>query len=227
VLDDSRSHTAQSHAKAQYRADLAKAQRVHNGHAEVYRLASDTAIGEEGSLAGWLAVKVVSAYSNRPPHDVRQEVALLRRLRDPHLVRLVTSYLSDSHDHHLVLPYYPLPLDILLASDRFTPARLDESPFSQVVKAIIRQASSGLAYLHEQGIAHRDVKPGNLVIGSTGRLVLIDLGTAHDTKSSSNAERPGSMVFDVGSGCVSAAPRTPVYIAEQVVQGARGPVRLS
>ena len=37
----------------------------------------------------------------------------------------------------------------------------------------------GLAHLHENGIAHRDVKPANIMIRSTGTPVFIDLGVAY------------------------------------------------
>jgi serine/threonine-protein kinase len=35
-----------------------------------------------------------------------------------------------------------------------------------------------LAWLAEQGVIHRDIKPGNIMLGSDGTLKLIDLGFA-------------------------------------------------
>lgn len=40
----------------------------------------------------------------------------------------------------------------------------------------VRQTLGGLEYLHDQGIIHLDVKPGNLMLGSDGTIKLIDLG---------------------------------------------------
>jgi serine/threonine-protein kinase len=40
----------------------------------------------------------------------------------------------------------------------------------------VRQTLNGLEYLHELGIVHLDVKPGNLMLGSDGTIKLIDLG---------------------------------------------------
>lgn len=42
-----------------------------------------------------------------------------------------------------------------------------------------RDILCGLAYLHEKGVAHRDVKPSNILLGFDGHFKLIDLGTAY------------------------------------------------
>jgi hypothetical protein len=41
-----------------------------------------------------------------------------------------------------------------------------------------RQAALGLAHAHEQGIVHRDVKPGNLLLSKQGDIKLLDFGLA-------------------------------------------------
>jgi len=43
---------------------------------------------------------------------------------------------------------------------------------------IVGQVAGALDYLHAQGVVHRDVKPGNLMLGRDGSLKLIDLGFA-------------------------------------------------
>jgi serine/threonine protein kinase len=42
----------------------------------------------------------------------------------------------------------------------------------------IRQASTALEYIHERGLIHRDVKPGNLLLDRTGVIRILDLGLA-------------------------------------------------
>ena len=52
--------------------------------------------------------------------------------------------------------------------------RMDE----EVVIRVLREIASGLGAVHRLGTVHRDVKPGNIIITSTGRSILTDFGLA-------------------------------------------------
>jgi serine/threonine-protein kinase len=44
---------------------------------------------------------------------------------------------------------------------------------------ILRDVALAVHYAHEQGVIHRDLKPGNIVIGADGRPFVLDFGLAH------------------------------------------------
>ncbi|MGE0711590.1 MAG: serine/threonine-protein kinase [Planctomycetota bacterium] len=67
-----------------------------------------------------------------------------------------------------------------------------------------------LAYLHAEGVVHRDVKPANVLVGPDGRARLCDLGLARDTDCPSEATASGDTLG------------TPCYMAPEQARGARG-----
>ncbi|MHC4972366.1 MAG: protein kinase domain-containing protein [Planctomycetota bacterium] len=74
---------------------------------------------------------------------------------------------------------------------------------------IAMQAARGLAHAHERGVIHRDVKPSNLLLDRTGRVVVTDFGLARLTDSASLTS-------------TDAIVGTPKYMSpEQILPGAK------
>ncbi|HWZ84848.1 MAG TPA: serine/threonine-protein kinase [Thermoanaerobaculia bacterium] len=73
---------------------------------------------------------------------------------------------------------------------------------------MIRQVAEALGHAHERGVLHRDVKPGNILVGSDGRVKVTDFGIGKFTgASTSELTRAGHMV---GS---------PAYMSPEQVKG--------
>jgi predicted Ser/Thr protein kinase len=122
------------------------------------------------------------------------EARLLERLRHPRVVRVVDHFADDEGDY-LVMDLVRGPsLDTVLE-------RTGPLPVAEAVEHI-RQACEALAYVHEQQVVHRDVKPANLILADDG-IVLVDFGIARE-QSTTQATR---------------ALGTPRYAAPEVLSG--------
>ena len=90
-----------------------------------------------------------------------------------------------------------------------TPLSVDEAV------DIIVQAASGLQYAHENGIIHRDVKPGNLWITPDKTVKVLDLGLAiamsRDVSGVQIVGTPDFMPPEQCSGTGTADPRSDIY----------------
>lgn len=103
--------------------------------------------------------------------NFRREIRAQASLDHPNLVRLTYADI-DGDTYFLVTEFVP-------GGDLRRLVRFHGPLSEQQAALIIYQAALALDHAHQQGLIHRDVKPGNLLITPEGRTKLTDLGLAY------------------------------------------------
>ncbi len=138
------------------------------GMADVYR-ATDEVLGRH------VAIKAFRPGTDGDSDRLRflGEVRTLAGLAHPHLVRLFDGGQDDAQ------PWCAMHyLDGGTLSDLILQAERGQGVDPHRVAGIGAQIADGLAYIHEQGIIHRDVKPSNVLLDTAGDAYLSDFGVA-------------------------------------------------
>jgi len=127
---------------------------------------------EHAMMGREVAIKVLPRSKSTPESEAafRREMRMLGRLDHENLVRAYDAG-YDAMVYYLVTELVP-GLDLKRQVLKHGP--LDET----LAASVISQAARGLAYAHQQGLVHRDVKPGNLLVMPDGRVKVLDLGLA-------------------------------------------------
>ena len=145
----------------------------HGGMAQVF-LGTDRVLGRQ------VAVKVLGSQFAGDESFVarfRREAQSAAALNHPNVVNVFDTG-SDDGTHFIVMEYVEgkTLAEVIREEGPLLPERAAE---------IIEAATSALAFAHDAGIVHRDVKPGNIMLGPGGEVKVMDFGIARATSSES------------------------------------------
>lgn len=143
------------------------------GMGAVY-MATDRLTGER------VALKIVSLDTDALQFNSRSDgtelrVALTREfqtlasLHHPHIISVLDYGFDATHQ-----PFFTMTL---LNNPRTIVEAAQEQPLAQRVELLL-QLLQALAYLHRRGVLHRDLKPDNVLIPTTGEVKVVDFGLA-------------------------------------------------
>jgi tetratricopeptide (TPR) repeat protein len=144
------------------------------GAAELFVAAPVDAPGQR------VALKILRGVANEEETArLRREFRALRRLDHPNVLGVRDWGVTDGR------PWYAMELvdgeDLRKVGPRWQSLE-PEDRFTRV-HALLVSVARALAYIHEHGIVHRDVSPGNILVGGDGAVKLMDFGLATDRAS--------------------------------------------
>ena len=158
-------------------------------------------VATEAALGRRVVIKVL------PPDTAAQvsierfkrEITVAAQLQQAHIVQLLSA--GDAGG----LPYYTMPF-IDGESLRARLIREREFPISETIN-VLKEVARALAYAHQHGVVHRDIKPDNVLL-SGGSAMVTDFGVAKALSASTNAEGSNLTTSGVALG-------TPAYMAPE------------
>ncbi|MFO1051810.1 MAG: serine/threonine-protein kinase [Planctomycetota bacterium] len=143
---------------------------------------------EDRTLERHVALKVVGEAEGETSGVARipQEARTMARLEHPGVVPVhEVGTLGDGRTYYAMKLVRGERLDVHLAERRALDDRL--RVFERVLET--------MAFAHARGVVHRDLKPGNVMVGEFGEVLVLDWGVAF---RGSAAEEPGTVVGTEG-----------------------------
>jgi tetratricopeptide (TPR) repeat protein/tRNA A-37 threonylcarbamoyl transferase component Bud32 len=136
----------------------------------------------------------------------KREIQMAARLQHPHIVPVLSA------GEIAGLPYYTMPF----VDGSSLRARLAQGPLpiSEAV-GVLKEVARALAYAHEQGVVHRDIKPDNVLL-TRGSAVVTDFGIAKALSAARVDAGDSATLTALGTSL-----GTPAYMAPE--QGAGDP----
>jgi serine/threonine protein kinase len=118
-----------------------------------------------------VAIKLLSPYhiSTKAIELFSREQQILAKLSHPSIVSFHHSGLTEDGTHYLVMEYIDQARTIV------DYCQAEDLNHREVVELVI-SLSDVFAYAHDNGVIHRDIKPGNILVNDQGFLKVIDFG---------------------------------------------------
>jgi serine/threonine protein kinase len=144
--------------------------------------------------SGRVAVKMLHPERSKDPRSVARfewEAMLLRRFDHPRIVRGI-DHGFERGNHFMIMEY----VDGQSLGQALS--EMGAFPVRDAIR-ITRQVAEALAYLHEQGYLHRDVKPDNVLLDQVGNVKLCDLGfSVPIPRHAAETDKPATAVGTAG-----------------------------
>jgi len=126
-----------------------------------------------------------------------QEFDIISSINHPNVVKIYDRGFSDRHAY-IAMEYFP---------DGSLVEVIAKGLSARQALSLLAQAASALREVHNRGVIHRDIKPGNLMARGDGSIVLADFGIAKRLDDPRNRTKHGELYG------------TPYYVSPEQIDG--------
>jgi NUAK family SNF1-like kinase len=123
------------------------------------------------------------------------EISILKSLRHPNVVKLLETF--EIEKHHLIV------MELCPGGDLLNYVRKRRKLNEKYAKFVFKQIMEGMAYLHQNGVVHRDIKLDNILLDGHGNIKIADFGVSRKVIDN-------EILFEQCG--------TPAYIAPEIVR---------
>lgn len=150
-----------------------------------------------------------AAFRGRKKEEVKQfvsEIEILKRLKHRHIVEFIGSYTDAKYIGLLMLPVADMDLATYMKNSSTADSSQSQSQSQSELRTFFGCLATGLKFLHEHNVRHKDIKPGNILV-SNGSVLFTDFGLSLDF-----TDATGSTTMSMVNGM------TPRYCAPEVAR---------
>ncbi|UOE46156.1 Stk1 family PASTA domain-containing Ser/Thr kinase [Agromyces larvae] len=163
---------------------------------------SDVHVGTDTRLGRQVAVKLLKPQLATDPAfrmRFRQEAQSAARMAHPTIVRVFDAgeeTVLDASGHEVQLPFIVMEyVEGRLLKDIIHDGPLEPAAAVRVLDGVL----TALEYSHRAGVVHRDIKPGNIMITTSGQVKVMDFGIARAVSDSSTTVAQTTAILGTAS----------------------------
>ena len=157
-----------------------------------------------------VAIKVVHSASESQADIIElmyREARRLFELSHPNIVQ-VFDWDMENETHYIIMEYLQGHSLAKLLSERAEPLGYVGS------RGLLEAIGSALTFLHDRGMVHCDLKPGNIFLTDAGEVKLLDFGFSHKFDEIAHAEDDPTIYYLDRINAV-----TPIYASKEMLLG--------
>lgn len=130
--------------------------------------------GEDNELKSATIMKIIEANEENYQTLLKEIYFLACFKRNIYFSEIIDTFLSKKCDKlYIILKVEGVDLKSLIEFNHFN----FNEKYQNISRSIIFQVVCGLKFLHKNNLSHNDIKPSNILITSTGKTKICDLGS--------------------------------------------------